>query len=219
MDDAQTGTRGGTGRPKGRPLSFDRDQALRQAMLVFWRHGYETTSVAGLVAAMGITPPSLYAAFGDKKGLFLEAVRLYAGDPRETERAIAEAPSARDAAREVLHASAVLYTGADTPPGCLLASATASGSAASAEVQAAVAQVRRTTEDALRRRVEADVAAGLLPADTPSQALAALTLAVVQGMSVLARDGAPRAKLAALADQALQAWPAVGHGGTPPIPA
>lgn len=204
MDDVQLTTR----RKTGRPLSFNRDQALRQAMLAFWRHGYETTSVAELTEAMGITPPSLYAAFGDKRRLFLEAVRLYAGEPEATEQAITLAPSAREAARTILHGSAHLYTGEDTPPGCLLASSTASGSAGSAEVQEAVASVRRATEDALRRRVEADVATGILPADTSAQALAALTLAVVQGMSVLARDGAPRAKLLALADQALRAWPA-----------
>ena len=65
----------------GRPLSFDRNVALRQAMLTFWRYGYETTSVSDLTTAMGITAPSLYTAFGDKKQLFLEAVRLYAGEP------------------------------------------------------------------------------------------------------------------------------------------
>ena len=195
-------------RKTGRPLSFDRDKALRAAMLLFWRHGYETTSVAELTAAMGISPPSLYAAFGDKKQLFLEAVQLYAGDPAELERAIADAPSAMDAARTLLRSSAIAYTGEDTPPGCLLASATASGSTASAEVQAAVAEVRRATEDALRRRIEQDIAAGTLRSGTSAEALASLTLAVVQGMSVLARDGAPRAKLLALAEQAMQAWPA-----------
>ena len=208
MESAQTTTR----RKTGRPLSFDRDKALRAAMLLFWRYGYETTSVADLTAAMGISPPSLYAAFGDKKQLFLEAVRLYAGDPAEMERAIVEAPSGFEAARMLLRSSAVAYTGADTPPGCLLASATASGSAASAEVQAGVAEVRRITEDALRRRIEQDIAIGTLPSETSGEALAALTLAVVQGMSVLARDGAPRAKLLTLAERAMQAWPKAEPG-------
>lgn len=208
MKHAQASTPRRTGRRPGRPLSFDRDRALRQAMLAFWRHGYETTSVAELTSAMGVTPPSLYAAFGDKKRLFLEAVRLYVGDLDEMERTVAGAPSAPEAAHKLLRSSAVAFTGEDTPPGCLLASAAASGSAASAEVQAAVAEVRRATEDALRRRIEQDVATGALPDDTSAQALAGLTLAVVQGMSVLARDGAPRAKLLALADQAMQAWPA-----------
>src|SRR3546814_7402993 len=61
----------------GRPLSFDRDTALERAMLVFWRYGYEAASLQELTSAMGITPPSLYAAFGDKEKLFLEAVERY----------------------------------------------------------------------------------------------------------------------------------------------
>ena len=71
----------------------------------------------------------------------------------------------------------------------------------------AVAEVRRATEDALRRRIERDVAEGALPAGTPAQALAALTIAVVQGLSVLARDGASRSTLLAVAEQAAKAWP------------
>ena len=63
--------------PTGRPLSFDRDAALERAMLLFWKHGYDATSLAELTAAMGVTPPSGYTAFGDKKRLFLEAVDHY----------------------------------------------------------------------------------------------------------------------------------------------
>ena len=68
-------------RKAGRPLSFDRQAALHQAMLLFWQHGYEATSLSGLTAAMGVTPPSIYAAFGDKKRLFLEAVAHYLSGP------------------------------------------------------------------------------------------------------------------------------------------
>lgn len=103
----------------GRPLSFDREAALEQAMLTFWRHGYETTSIVDLTTAMGVTAPSLYAAFGDKKRLFLEAARRYAGDQEAAARAIDDAPSARDAARAMLMGAAVTYTGDATPPGCL----------------------------------------------------------------------------------------------------
>jgi AcrR family transcriptional regulator len=72
----------GNGRRRlGRPLSFDREAALEKAMLAFWRHGYEGTSLAELTAAMEVTPPSVYAAFGDKKHLFLEAVDLYLSGP------------------------------------------------------------------------------------------------------------------------------------------
>ena len=192
----------------GRPLSFDRDAALRQAMLTFWRHGYETASVADLTAAMGISPPSLYAAFGDKKRLFLEAMRLYAGDPNALSRAFETAPTAFDAARQMLSSTATAYTGEDTPRGCLLASATASGSAASAEVQEAVADVRRGVDRLLRSRIERDVDEGVLAPGTNAAALSGLVLAVTQGMSVLARDGASREALLEIADTALTGWPA-----------
>jgi len=196
-----------TSRRTGRPLSFDREEALRQAMLTFWRHGYETASVADLTAAMGISAPSLYTAFGDKKQLFLEAVRLYAGDPEDTGRRIDKAPSAYDAARALMTVAATAYTGKASPKGCLLASATASGSAASADVQAAVADVRRGIEKRLRVRIERDVEDGVLPPTTQPAALAGLVLAVTQGMSVLARDGASRASLLAMVKAALRAWP------------
>lgn len=179
-------------------------------MMAFWKHGYETTSIADLTAAMGVTAPSLYAAFGDKKQLFLEAMKLYTGDPAAIEASIRDAPTAWDAARSLLTASAEGFTGKTTPPGCLLASATASGSAACADVRAEVAQVRRRIEDALQRRIKRDVVSGVLLGSTSPDALSGLVMAVIQGMSVLARDGAGRTKLEAISLQVLNAWPVNG---------
>ena len=191
----------------GRPLSFDRDAALEQAMLTFWRHGYETTSIVDLTTAMGVTAPSLYTAFGDKKRLFLEAAHRYAGDPAALARAIDGAPSAYEAAREMLTAAATAFTGEATPKGCLLASATASGSAASADVQSAIAEIRRSISGQLRARIDRDIAAGVLPPKTDAAALAGLVMTVTQGMSALARDGTPRASLLAIVAVALEGWP------------
>lgn len=194
----------------GRPLSFDRSAALHAAMLTFWRHGYETTSVADLTSAMGVTAPSLYAAFGDKKQLFLEAAKLYAGDPDVMARAINDAPSALDAARDLMIAAATGYTGEQTPRGCLLASATASGSEASADVQDAIADIRRNVQRRLEARIQRDIADGALPPATSSVELSGLVIAVIQGLSVLARDGAGRAALLAIVHAALRAWPEHG---------
>ena len=185
-------------------------------MLAFWRHGYETTSVADLTAAMGITPPSLYAAFGDKKRLFLEAVRLYAGDPAETERRHRGRPSAREAARALLRSLGRSPTRARTrrPAACWPAPPRA-GRRPSAEVQAAVAA---GAASAPRTRCCAAASSRTWPRGgcrrtTSPEALAGLTMAVVQGLSVLARDGAPRAKLLAVAEQAMEAWPDPGRVG------
>lgn len=194
-------------RKGGRPRSFDRDAALERAMLLFWRHGYETTSISDLTEAMGITAPSLYTAFGDKRRLFLEAASRYAGDPAGGS-AIDDAPSAYDAARSMLHGTVVTFTGHDTPPGCLLASATASGSAGSADVQAVIAGYRQRIRDRLHARIERDMASGVLPEDTDAAALAGLVVTVVQGLSTLARDGASRDTLSRIADASLRAWPA-----------
>ena len=94
-------------RKTGRPRAFDRGAALGSAMLVFWKHGYEATSITDLTAAMGITPPSLYTAFGDKERLFLEAIERYALGPGSAgPRALAEEPTARGAVQRWLHESA-----------------------------------------------------------------------------------------------------------------
>ena len=201
------GIQNNTRRKSGRPLSFDRNTALQQAMLTFWRYGYETTSIVDLTTAMGVTAPSLYAAFGDKKQLFLEAARLYAGAPETMAQAIDGASSAYDAARDLLTAAAIAFTGDLTPKGCLLASATASGSAASADVQREIAGIRKAIDARLRDRIERDLVKGVLPSDADVVGLAGLVLAVTQGMSALARDGVSRPALLAIVGIALRAWP------------
>lgn len=193
-------------RKTGRPLSFDRDDVLDKAMLAFWKSGFETTSVSDLTAAMGVTAPSLYAAFGNKQQLFLEAMRRYAGDRSVLEQEMADAPTARDAVAGMFRRAAILYTGDTTPPGCLLASAAATGSSDAAEVREAVAAERRGIRDIIARRIKVDIAKGLLPSDTRPETLADLAIAVTQGMSVLARDGADRASLLAVAETATVGW-------------
>lgn len=180
-------------------------------MLAFWRHGYETTSINDLTSAMGVTAPSIYAAFGDKKRLFLEAVHLYAGSEDRRVQAIAGAESSYAVASNMLMSAARVFTGVDTPPGCLLASATASGSEASADVREAVAQIRSVGRRALRLRIAQDIERKLMPDDTDAAALSDLVFATVQGMSVLSRDGATRGQLKRLALQALTMWPSRGR--------
>lgn len=194
-------------RKTGRPLSFDRDSALEKAMLTFWETGYETTSISDLTTAMGVTAPSIYTAFGDKKQLFLEAMRRYTGDPNELEKAFARAPTARDAVAKMLEDAVMLYTGDATPRGCLLASAVATGSKGAADVREAAAQERRVIHAIIFRRIETDIEAGNLPQDTSPSVLADFALAVTQGLSVLARDGKDRDALLAVARASMTGWP------------
>lgn len=192
---------------RGRPLSFDREAALQQAMLLFWEHGYEATSLNDLTAAMGVTPSSIYTAFGDKKSLFLEAVDRYLNGPVNSMSIVDEAPTAYDAAVGLMRAAAIGFTGKNTPRGCLLASSAVSCSAMAQDVRQALASLRRGIEDHLRKRIEAGIAAEELPAGTHARTLAAHTMAVIQGMSTLARDGASRTSLLKLVDTAARCWP------------
>ena len=194
-------------RRPGRPLGFDREAALHQAMLLFWRHGYEATSINDLTAAMTITPPSLYTAFGDKKQLFLEAVQRYVSGPVTSESIIDCAPTAREAAVGLLQAAAIGFTGDSTPSGCLLASSAISCSPAAADVQKALSEIRLGIEKRLRTRIRQDNATRRPNMKVDAGTMAACVMALIQGMSTLARDGAPRRKLLAVANAAMQSWP------------
>ena len=195
-------------------MGFDREAALHQAMLLFWRHGYEATSVTDLTHAMGVTPPSLYTAFGDKKQLFLEAIQRYLSGPVNSQSIIDNAPSAREAAAGLLQASVVGFTGKCTPAGCLLASSAISCSPAAADVQRALAELRLKIEKRLRNKIARDPTMRKFKRASDAEALAGHTMAVIQGMSTLARDGAGREKLAAVASAAMLAWPVQKRGRT-----
>ena len=180
-------------------------------MVTFWQFGYETTSISDLTAAMGITAPSLYTAFGNKQQLFLSATRLYATAPEDLQHQLDQAPSAQAAARDMLHAAAHAFTSQTTPRGCLLASATASGSSDARNVQHAVAAIRQDIIARLTARIAQDIASGALPQTVDAAAMATTVVAVIQGMSVLARDGCTRESLLGIADCALTGWPVPAH--------
>lgn len=198
--------RSGAARTRGRPRSFDRATALEAALLAFWEHGYEATSVSDLTRVMDIGAPSLYAAFGDKRSLFEEVVQEYGvrygsfGD-----RALAEEPTARAGIERMLREAAAEYTAPGRPHGCLVIHAAANCS--TAEVEESLRRRRNANIAAIERRIGADVEEGVLPPDIDAAALARYTGAMIQGMSQQARDGASRTELEALAEIALAVWP------------
>jgi AcrR family transcriptional regulator len=177
-------------------------------MQVFWRQGYEATSINDLTHAMDINPPSLYAAFGDKEKLFLEAVERYGCGPgRATDSLLREEPTARGAVQQLLEKAAHEFTNRSHPPGCMMVAAAATCTTASTHLQAALADRRATAEASLKARIERGVREGELPAGTDAGALARFYATVLGGMSLQARDGASRKNLLATAAAAMRAWP------------
>jgi AcrR family transcriptional regulator len=192
---------------RGRPRSFDRAHALRQAMEVFWRRGYEGASITDLTTAMGINSPSLYAAFGCKEALFREAVAYY----NETEgvgaaNALRDLPTAKEAIGGFLRQNAIAYTDADKPSGCMIVLTATTYTEQSQAVHAHLAEWRIATEHDFRERIERGIAEGDVPATADAATIAAFYSAVNQGMAIQARDGADRSKLSAVAESAISAW-------------
>jgi AcrR family transcriptional regulator len=179
-------------------------------MEVFWRQGYEGTSLSQLTGAMGINTPSLYAAFGSKEELFREAVELYdATEGAHTNAAFEASPTARDAVEQMLRGNVVAYTDPDKPPGCMIVLAATTGTVGNEGVRDFLADQRRSGEAALKRRIQQGIDDGDLPIGTDAAALAAFVTTVQQGLSIKARDGATHAALEAIVDHALVAWDAM----------
>jgi len=191
---------------RGRPRSFDRDAVLDKAIRLFWRRGYEATSVRDLTEELGIGAPSLYNAFGDKRRLFAEALRVYDQEYGGfIQAALTEEPTAKQAAARVFAEAPARYTRRGLPAGCLIV--TGDVGTADEEVTASLRRIREAKVAAFADKIRADIASGELPADTDAHALARYTMSMLSGIAQAARDGVPRTELERVARIALNAWP------------
>lgn len=201
-------------RARGRPRAFDREAALARATELFWRKGYEATSIADLTAAMGIGSPSLYAAFGSKEALYVEALDHY----NTANQAIAWGGFfAADTARAAV--SAFLYDSAAglsrTSNGCMV-TLSAVGGEGHARLGELVLAARNACFVRLKERLGRGVAAGEISEAVDIHTLARFVQTVQNGMSILARDGASRAELEAVAETAMLGWDARSGSGRKP---
>ncbi|BBH71696.1 TetR family transcriptional regulator [Actinoplanes sp. OR16] len=189
---------------RGRPRGFDADAALDRAIEVFWRHGYEGTSLTDLTEAMGINKPSMYAAFGNKEDLFRKAVARYAEADMAYAREALEQPTARAVIESFLRANADALTRPDRPAGCLSVQGGLAGGTGNGHIADFLAQSRAGGEKALADRLSR---ATELPPEVDPVALARYVMVVSEGNAVHAAAGASRAALHATVDIALRALP------------
>ena len=166
-------------------------------MRLFWRRGYEGVSVGDLTRAIGIAPPSLYAAFGSKAGLFRAALARYAADPGSALdlASLGDAPSLADAVRRLLERSVQAVTDPARERGCMVSS----GMVACHPGHAELAHELSARRDRLRQQI----GAALQPwvGETRAPALARHVAAVMQGISIQARDGAAADDLQEIVDE------------------
>jgi AcrR family transcriptional regulator len=192
----------------GRPREFDLENALDKALLVFWRNGYEGASISDLTEAMGINPPSLYAAFGNKEGLFRKVVDRYVERHACFWEVARAAPTARAMVEHLLRASADFVTDESNPKGCLFVRGPMACSEAANKIRDELVTRRATGEAMLRERLERAISEGEIPPELNPADYARYIMTVLEGMSVQAAGGASRADLHKVAEMTLRSWPA-----------
>ncbi len=194
--------------PRGRKRAFDDQAALDTAMVLFWRQGYEGTSIADLTQALGINPPSLYAAFGSKQELFEKTLDRYICERTvKVEEAMAQ-PTARQAVLDLLTGRVEAFTVPGQPSGCMTVQAGMASGEPHHEIVDLLAAAREEMRRTVLDRFDKAVAGGDLPAGTDCAALARYVMAATYGLSVEAASGAPREELLAAAILAAQVVPA-----------
>jgi AcrR family transcriptional regulator len=193
----------------GRPREFDPDQALDRALRVFWRSGYEGASMADLTAAMGITKPSLYAAFGNKEELFRKALDRYVDGPGGYVQVALAKPTAREVVEHLLYQAADAVTNPENPPGCLAVQGALCCGEAAETIKQELMSRRANGEENLRKRFARAITEGDLPRDSNAADLARYISAIVQGMAVQAAGGVSREQLRKIAEMTLRTWPPV----------
>lgn len=177
-------------KPRGRPRSFDTDAALDRAIEVFWRRGFQGAGVSELTAAMGISPPSLYAAFGDKRGLFLRALQHYvARTGAAAQAALRQGGRPPASVRALLRNAVDLAYDGERGRGCLVACVAADAAGDDEQI--------RTDLDGLLRVIEQRLGEAAGSDAPPGRVL----LAAMHALAVRARAGAPRCEVEQLADE------------------
>jgi AcrR family transcriptional regulator len=193
-----------------RPRAFDEGDVLDRATDVFWRLGYDGASMTELTKAMGINSPSVYAAFGSKRGLFDAVLDRYQGRRAKHRVWTLEGATAREVAERMLFGAVDWLTDPNEPRGCLLIQAGLSSGQGSPDVPQDLAKRRNRVGLMLRERFERAKTEGDLPADADAAALARYIQTVFSGLCIEAAAGASSAELKEAAARALAGWPSRG---------
>lgn len=192
---------------RGRPREFDADAALAAALRVFWSKGYEGASLSDLTEAMGITRPSLYAAFGNKEALFKQALDLYEREKLDYIGAALKEPTARKVAEHLLRSALEMQMSSSDPKGCMgVINAVACGAEAES-IRAEVIHRGRVAKQGLVERFEQAKREGDLPPETDAVGLTSYLIAIMQGLAVQGGAGASCRDLTGMIDTSLAMWP------------
>lgn len=192
-------------KPRGRPRAYDPEVALEKAAAVFWKAGYAATSLDDLAAATGMNRPSLYAAFGDKRTLYLKTLEFYRDRNRVVvARALAGDPPLRVRLERVYTGALdIYYADEERPRGCYTIGTAATVAAVDDGVRAFLVESFANTDAFFFREIVAGQKRGEIAQAADASALAALATATLHTLAVRSRAGVPRAELEKIAAQAV----------------
>jgi AcrR family transcriptional regulator len=185
------------GKPRGRPRAYDPATALAAARDAFWRQGYSATSLDDLSAATGMNRPSLYAAFGDKRALYLTALRQQAeGMVRATTAAMAFGETLRETLTNFYGRAVGIYVDdRDTGRGCFLVGTALADAIGDEDVREILRVSFEDMDRLMAERITRAIEAGDLPADTDVAALAFVAMSSLHGLAIRSRAGVGRETL------------------------
>ena len=192
----------------GRPREFDEDDVLEKAMHVFWEKGFDSSSLADLQEATGLTKSSLYKAFESKEGLFRRVVDRYNTNHLSFRSKALAQPTPRMIAEALLEGIVDLHTGKKTPSGCLVTFSALACSVEARPLAQELSESRNQFERRLRIRLDEVGHAGSFPAGMNAADAASFLTTFIQGLAVQARGGATRRELRHLVAAVMQGWPA-----------
>ena len=191
-------------RNRGRPRKFDAEEALGNALLVFWTRGFAGTSLDELADAMGMKRPSIYNAFGDKESLYRAAIEAFQGQLNAGLASLRPEDDLNRSLNQFFTSALDVYTRGDTPLGCFIFCTAPAEAIAHPQVRADILDITNGMDRALKRFFEEAQAAGNLPAKTDPLVAAQLTQATLHSLALRSRAGQPRATLNRLAMGAVE---------------
>lgn len=193
---------------RGRPKSFDEQQALEKAMFLFWENGYIATSISDLTKALGITTPSLYCSFGDKATLFNRCIDYYlTNEACPIIEIMRQAKTAKVAIELLMYDSAKRLVQPDKPAGCMLVTSAIGSAKQVEEVQLHVSEKRHNYQEIILKRLQQGLEEGDIAKGTKLDALADFYITLINGLTVKACDGANLETLNQIVLNAMKAWP------------
>jgi AcrR family transcriptional regulator len=191
--------------PAGRPRTFDREEALKKAMLAFWEKGFEGTTMADLIAAIGMKAPSVYAAFGNKDALFREVVELYKNKVEQGPlKALNETTSILNALENSLNESVKMVSGPEASSCLIMAGAINCAPEHQEHVQH-LRNLRAMYKETLKKRFMRAIKDGQLIEGAEPDALAEFYFGFIHGLALRAKDGSTKRELHSSCKFALEA--------------